>query len=170
MLTEKMMAPSAVITNDLNVNVFSDEIVEKLVQSEHQRKCLSGNSVLYESKLCRVHNDPCIIFVSNHTILRGCLHDFVDEPIPGTDILFECNNPTMTCEKCYSDDCNKRSISGDVCVTCDSTENPKCSANTYVETDLHRFCPMSIKKLGCFHFQNGNHHIRGSNQFQMFGF
>lgn len=142
--------------NNLNFNAFNDEVIvesEQLVESKHQRSCLSGNSV-----------DPCIIFVTDGIPEgRGCLHDFVDEPIPGIDILSECNSPSMTCEKCYSNDCNKRFISCSDCVACDSKVDPKCSsASIYVKT-FHKFCPLSIRKLGCFHYINENHHIRGLN-------
>lgn len=153
---------------NLNFNAFNDEVVKESMQSvesQHQRSCLSGSMVLSKPKLCRIHNDQCIIFVSDGIpSRRGCLHDFVDEPIPGIDILSECNKPSITCEKCYSDDCNKRFVGGSDCIACDSKENSKCSsASTFVETSFHKFCPVSIRKLGCFHYLNGDHHIRGLN-------
>lgn len=120
------------------------------------RECSSKNNtncIRYPAsahvKHCRNYVDECFTHVAGDVITRGCLQDYRNHN--ETDFLQDCQNPDI-CEACDKDGCNEKVIDGEFCLTCDSDSDPNCRTN--VSITMRTQCPLAVKPLGCYHFED----------------
>lgn len=106
-------------------------------------------SFSFKVKTCPNYLDECYTLIQNGHVYRNCIGD---ELIPNAEA---CVNNPKNCKLCSDkSSCNDEDVKALTCVTCDSSTNPLCAANS---TGLHHFnsmietCPMSLQPQTCFH-------------------
>lgn len=125
--------------------------------SKMDPQCISLNSTVRGS-ICQDYNDECYTFNGGSFVKRGCLNETAPK------FAAECRENSDKCEICsVKEICNKKNLSKDTCIECDSNDNPKC------KDDLRSFsetiCSFGTSKsMGCYMSKHKNQIKRGCIQ------
>lgn len=128
------------------------------------RTCDSRNDVTCiddpnesRSQLCKDYKDECFTHVDNDVVIRGCLkglnktHVINNETLPEIDFIKDCKSSDL-CQKCSNKaNCNNAILNREFCLTCDSSTDRNCRFN--VSYDLRTQCPLAVKPIGCYRFE-----------------
>lgn len=110
--------------------------------SENTNNC--AIPMITDEIVCNNYLSQCYTEVKNGILRRGCIGDsFMSEEK-------DCSTPY--CELCSKNRCNNEEIHQEVCVSCDSINDPTCSTNKTF--DVTEECRFSAIPEGCYHFIN----------------
>ncbi|XP_055307068.1 uncharacterized protein LOC129571321 [Sitodiplosis mosellana] len=115
-----------------------------------------NNTIFLKEQRCPNYSDQCYIRFENGVITRNCTDNVLVTPK-------ECDK-SRDCHLCTGNRCNGRIIEPEVCMVCDSANDPACNSTTVLKEESYiKQCPLSLKEAGCFHYMNRNteQHVRG---------
>ena len=121
----------------------------RVCNSSETVNCIRAPSAM-PFKTCKNYEDECFVHVLNDTITRGCLWEEVSST--GATFQEDCKK-TDLCEKCSNEEnCNSKVVDGEFCLTCDSETDPSCRTNVTIA--MRTQCPLAVKALGCYRFED----------------
>lgn len=98
---------------------------------------------------CHNYLDECFTHVRDDTVVRGCASQS-NSSVIDTDCQVNGVNSDY-CERCKTERCNKRTVNGEFCLTCDSSTDSNCRNNTTVE--MRTQCALAVRPMGCYRLE-----------------
>lgn len=111
--------------------------------SENDTNCVIKPN-LSDTIRCDYYLDECYTLVENGVVSRGCI---------GDDTVIDVANCTndFRCQRCSGiAGCNNDVIKAEMCIVCDSSDDPSCRTNSTFST--YTECPLTATPIGCYHF------------------
>lgn len=88
------------------------------------------------------YTNYCFIHIENGTVARGCV-------LEHKHLIDDCNSwHSTTCEECRGNACNRRAISIESCIECDSRNDHNCT--DHIDDYMRKQCPLTLKPAGCY--------------------
>lgn len=125
--------------------------------SDNDASCLAPSNDQRPIQVCQSYEDKCFIHAHASRVIRGCLSEMIEENL--MELIGDCGTSEQ-CEICNDQSlCNSKAVTAEICVAClienedgSIQEAANCLAKS--SKQIERECPLSVRPLGCFHFED----------------
>ncbi|XP_055309596.1 uncharacterized protein LOC129573251 isoform X2 [Sitodiplosis mosellana] len=130
---------------------------ENFVRCNTNSQIVGETIIGSDAKTCEEYNDKCFLHITEDSVTRGCLLEYV-KANNLTDTSYENQFDPALFRTCSTTMCNGNVIETESCISCDS-EDPSCRSNA--SSKMSKKCKLSPELMGCYHYEQNDEIKRG---------